>query len=36
MILDFKVYHRAITIKQHDTGTKTDPKTNGIEWKTQT
>jgi hypothetical protein len=30
-ILDFKLYYRAIAIKQHGTGTKTDMKTSGIE-----
>jgi hypothetical protein len=28
---DFKLYYKAITIKQHGTGTKTDMKTSGIE-----
>jgi hypothetical protein len=31
IILDFKLYYRAIAIKQHGTGTKTNMKTNGTE-----
>jgi hypothetical protein len=30
-IPDFKLYYKAITIKQHGTGTKTDMKTSGTE-----
>jgi hypothetical protein len=30
-IPDFKRYYKAIEIKQHGTGTKTDKKTNGTE-----
>jgi alanine dehydrogenase len=30
-ILDFKLYYRAIAIKRHGTGTKTDMKTSGTE-----
>jgi hypothetical protein len=30
-IPDFKLYYKAITIKQHGTGTKTDIKTSGTE-----
>jgi hypothetical protein len=30
-IPDFKLYCRAMAIKKHDTGTKTDMKTSGIE-----
>jgi hypothetical protein len=30
-IPDFKLYYRAIAIKQHGTGTKTDMKTSGTE-----
>jgi hypothetical protein len=32
---NFKLYYRAITIKLHGIGTKTDRKTNGSEYKTQ-
>jgi hypothetical protein len=35
-IPDFKLYYRAIAIKQHSTGTKIDMKTSGIEWRTRT
>jgi hypothetical protein len=28
---NFKIYYRAIAIKQHGTGTKTDMKTSGTE-----
>jgi hypothetical protein len=31
IIPNFKLYYRAITIKQHDTGTKTDMKTSVTE-----
>jgi hypothetical protein len=34
-IPNFKLYHRAIAIKQHGTGTKTDMKISGTEWRTQ-
>jgi hypothetical protein len=30
-IPDFKLYYKAIAIKQHDTGIKTDLKTSGTE-----
>jgi hypothetical protein len=30
-IPDFKLYYRAIVIKQHGSGTKTDMKINGTE-----
>jgi hypothetical protein len=30
-ITEFKLYNRAITIKQHGIGTKTDRKTKGLE-----
>jgi hypothetical protein len=30
-IPDFKLYYKAIAIKQHGTGTKTDMKTSGTE-----
>jgi hypothetical protein len=30
-IPEFKLYNRAITIKQHGIGTKTDQKTKGLE-----
>jgi hypothetical protein len=35
IIPDFKLYYRAIAIKQHGTGTKTGMKNNGTEEKTQ-
>jgi hypothetical protein len=31
---DFKLYYRAIIIKQHGTGTKIDMKTSGTKWRT--
>jgi hypothetical protein len=34
-IYNFKPYYRAIAIKQHGTGTKTDTNTNGAQPKTQ-
>jgi hypothetical protein len=34
-IPDFKQYYRAVVKKQHDTGTKTDMKINGIKQKIQ-
>jgi hypothetical protein len=33
-IPDFKLYHKAIPIKTHGTGTKTDMKTSGTEQRT--
>jgi hypothetical protein len=34
-IPDFKLYYKPRAIKQHGTGTKTDMKTSGTEWKVQ-
>jgi hypothetical protein len=35
IIPNFKLYYRAIAIKQHGTGTERDMKTSGIEQRTQ-
>ena len=32
---DFKIYYRAIVIKQYGTGTKTDKYINGTEYRAQ-
>ena len=34
-VLDFKLYYKAVIIKQYSTGTRTDTQTNGTEYRTQ-